>query len=154
MEGAVLRDFRQDDQRSLRQLVLDGLAERWGDDYDPTANPDLDDIWATYVARGSEVVVAEHDDVIVGAGTLRPEPDGRGRILRMSVAASHRRRGVARSIVQELFARADRRGLDPVVVLTDTPWTSAIALYRSCGFTELDLLNGDTEFVRRSANSI
>lgn len=147
-DRVTLRDLRLADQQVVRALVLDGLRDRWGDAYDPTANPDLDDIWATYVARGAEVVVAEHDGALVGTGTLRPEPDGSGRILRMSVASSLRRRGVARAIVEELVGRAARRGLEPVVVLTDTPWTSAVELYRSCGFTEVGRSDGDTHFVR------
>jgi len=34
-----------------------------------------------------------------------------------------------------------------VRVLTDTPWLSAVALYRSCGFTEAGRDDADTHFV-------
>ena len=37
--------------------------------------------------------------------------------------------------------------MSEVRVLTDTPWTSAVALYRACGFTELGSDGTDTHFV-------
>jgi hypothetical protein len=51
----VMRDFTHGDQIAVRELVLGGMRERWGDAYDPSANPDLDDISTTYVSRGAEV---------------------------------------------------------------------------------------------------
>lgn len=45
--------------------------------------------------------------------------------------------------------RARRRGMTEVQALTDTPWTSAVALYRSCGFTETGRDEVDTHFSLR-----
>jgi len=144
----VIRDLRTDDQDAVRSLVLAGMRERWGDVYDPEANPDLDDIWATYVEAGAEVVVVERDGVIVATGTLRAEPDGRGRIVRMAVDGTHRRQGLGRSVVDELVRRAARKGLTEVVVLTDIPWASARALYEACGFAEVDRDATDVHYAR------
>jgi ribosomal protein S18 acetylase RimI-like enzyme len=142
-----LRDFEPGDQPRLRALILDGLADRWGGAFDASRNPDLDDIDATYVQRGADVVVVEEDGALVATGTLVAEGDGVGRIVRMSVAGSHRRRGLGRRVVDELVARARARGMRELRVLTDTPWTSAVALYRSCGFRELGDDGVDTHFV-------
>jgi hypothetical protein len=38
-------------------------------------------------------------------------------------------------VIAELVERATQRGLDPLRVTTDTPWSDAVALYASCGFT-------------------
>jgi GNAT superfamily N-acetyltransferase len=76
-------------------------------------NPDVDDMWRSYVSRGGEIVVCVEDGGIVGTGTLLPEPDGGGRIMRMSVARTRRRRGIGRLIVTALVRRADQRGLRP-----------------------------------------
>jgi ribosomal protein S18 acetylase RimI-like enzyme len=143
----VLRDFEPCDQAPVRELVLSGMRERWGDAYDPLANPDLDNISASYVDRGADVVVAEIGGEIVATGMLRPEGDGRGRIVRVSVDQAHRQRGFGRQLVEELVRRARRRGMLEVVVLTDTPWTSALALYRSCGFNDVGEDENDTHFV-------
>lgn len=140
----MLRDFVPRDQAAVRELVLAGMGERWSDAYDPSFNPDLDDISTSYVERGADVVVVEIGGAIVATGILRPDPDGRGRILRMSVDQGYRRQGLGRQVVEELVRRARRRGMIGVVVLTDTPWASALAPYRSCGFEEVGRDDTDT----------
>lgn len=142
----VMRDFTSGDQVAVRDLVLAGMRERWGEAYDPRANPDLGDISTSYVDRGAEVVVVEIGGVIVATGILRPYLNRRGQILRMSVDQGHRRQGLGRQVVAELVRRARRRGMIEVVVLTDTPWTSAVGLYRSCGFAEVGHDDTDTHF--------
>lgn len=79
-------------------------------------------------------------------GALIPGDDTVGRIVRMSVAAAHRRQGLARRTVEELLRRARRRGMSEVRVLTDTPWTSAVELYAACGFAEVRRDATDTHF--------
>jgi ribosomal protein S18 acetylase RimI-like enzyme len=140
----ITRDFSLDDQALVRSLILDGLRERWGELYDPTRNPDLDDIARSYLQRGSDVVVAEADGELVAVGMLIPRSARQGQIVRMSVAARVRRRGVGRMVVEDLLDRARRRGMSEVVVLTDTDWTSAVALYRACGFDETGRDSEDT----------
>lgn len=122
------------------------MRERWSDAYDPCANPDLDDISTNYVDRGAEVVVVEIGGAVVATGILLAVPEGRGRILRMSVDRHFRRQGLGRQIVEELVRRAGGRAMVEVVVRTDTPWASALALYRSCGFTEVHQDHSDTHF--------
>ncbi|MSO86990.1 MAG: GNAT family N-acetyltransferase [Acidimicrobiia bacterium] len=143
------RPFVADDHASVRDLILAGMRERWGDAYEPSANPDLDDIRSTYVDRGADVVVIEAGGRIIATGTLVPLDHGTGQIVRMSVDARHRREGLARGVVEHLLRRARERGLAEVIVLTDTPWVSARALYRACGFVETGHDDTDTHFSRR-----
>jgi GNAT superfamily N-acetyltransferase len=150
--GLVLRDFDARDQDALRLLILAGLRERWGDSFDDSRNPDLDDFTASYVEHGAEIVVLEDDGALVATGTLVPE-EAAGRIVRMSVAEAHRRQGLGRRIVDELVRRARHRGMTEVRVLTDTPWQSAVALYRACGFTDLGDDGADTHFRRDLSSS-
>lgn len=145
----VIRDFVARDQAAVRELVLEGMSERWADDYDPSYNSDLDNIMGNYVERGAEVIVVELEGQIVATGTLIPDGAQRGRIVRTSVDRRYRRRGLGRQVVEELIARARQRNLVEVVVLTDTPWTSAVALYRSCGFDEVGRDCTDTHLAMR-----
>ena len=147
----MIRDFEPRDQEAVRSLVLAGMRERWGDAYDPSANADLDDIAGTYVAPGAEVAVLELGGRVVACGTLLFESESRGRIVRVSVDADHRRRGFGRQIVDHLVDRASDRGVAEVVVTTDSPWTSAVDLYLSCGFAEVARDEADTHLVKRSA---
>ena len=145
----MLRDATAGDQATARAVILDGLRERWGAAFDESLNPDLDDIWESYIATGGEFVVAEIGGLIVGCGALRIESGSQARILRVSVAAAARRRGIGMQIVNELVRRARRRGVREVLVLTDSPWESAIALYRACGFQEVEVDATDTHFALR-----
>jgi ribosomal protein S18 acetylase RimI-like enzyme len=66
-----------------------------------------------------------------------PSPNT-GEIKRMYVAPSARRRGLSKVILAELEASARSAGLDWLVLETGQPQTSAIELYRSSGYTEVD----------------
>jgi ribosomal protein S18 acetylase RimI-like enzyme len=142
----VLRDFDVNDQPVVRALILSGMADRWGDQFDAAANPDTDDLWSSYVLQGGEIVVVEERGVIVATGALVRDPDGAGRILRLSVDRRCRRRGLARKVVAELVERARRRDLATVRVTTDTPWSDAVALYSSCGFEVVVQTEAATHF--------
>jgi ribosomal protein S18 acetylase RimI-like enzyme len=65
---------------------------------------------------------------------------------RMSVAAAYRREGRARAMVSELVRRAREHQLVEVLVRADTPWTSAVELYRACGFEITGADETDTRF--------
>lgn len=56
----------------LSPAGVDDGWDRWGDAFDASVNPDLDDIAATYVEAGAEVVVLEADGRIRATGTLAP----------------------------------------------------------------------------------
>lgn len=90
-------------------------------------------------------MVIESDDALIAIGMLVAESD-KGRIVRMSVAPDRRRLGLGRLVVDELLTWARVREMSEVVVLTDTAWHSAVALYRACGFVELAVDDVDTHF--------
>ncbi len=141
----LLRPFRPDDQQAVRELVLNGLGEHFGV-IDATLNPDLDDIQSTYVDSGGLFIVAEIDRCIVGTGALIEEEPGVGRLVRMSVAAAFRGQGIGRALVRHLLDAARERGYARVVCETNHDWSDAIGLYRSCGFREVALIDGDRHF--------
>lgn len=141
----IIDRFRHEHQPVVEQLIQDGLRDRWGDNFNPAFNQDVLDIQGNYVDAGAIVLVAELDGRIVATGTLSIDgPDGE--IVRMSVASTHRRRGLARMMVEALIESARAHSLERVRVATDTPWRSAVALYRSTGFTEVRADETETHF--------
>lgn len=132
-DEVMLRPFVAADQAAVRSLILSGLGEHFGH-VDETLNPDLDDIAASYLARGAVFLVAERDGRLIGTGALVPGKDGTGQIVRVSVAPDARRHGIARRIVARLIAMAAARGLTRLLVETNRDWHAAIALYERCGF--------------------
>ncbi len=139
------RPFRHEDQQAVRALVLAGLGDHFGT-IDPTMNPDLDDIWSSYVARGAEVLVIEVGGEIVATGTLAVESPATGRLVRMSVAKSARGQGLGRLLVNRLLDTARERAMTRVLVETNHDWWDAIGLYRACGFQEIGVWSGDRHF--------
>lgn len=128
---AEIADFQPEDQDEVRALILAGLAEHWGSP-DETLNRDLDDIPASY-GHGRTVVVRIAGQV-VATGTIVPRDPATAEICRISVASTHRRRGLGRQVVQELLATARRWGATAVVLETTSDWTEVEAFHRSCGF--------------------
>ena len=90
-------------------------------------------------------VVGYVDDVPVAMGGWRRLGDRPGlpspncaEIKRMYVTPSARRRGLSRTVLVELETTARAAGIDWLVLETGQPQKSAIELYRSSGYTEVD----------------
>ena len=80
MPDINLMPFRPEDQVTVKQLLLAGLAEHWGQ-IDPTKNPDLNDIAVTYAS--ADFLVAWSDRRIVGCGALVPRANQIAEIVRI-----------------------------------------------------------------------
>ncbi len=145
-----IRPFEPRDQETARMLILAGLGEHFGW-IDETRNPDLDDIAANYIQRGSIFIVAEIDGKLVGTAALIPESKDTGRIVRVSVSQMQRRKGIGRVLVSHLLDAARYKGFAQVRVSTDNGWEDAIGLYGHCGFTEYKRDEIGVYFVRELA---
>jgi len=66
-----------------------------------------------------------------------PSPDA-AEIKRMYVAPPFRGRGLSRLVLAELETSARAAGVDWMVLETGQPQTSAVRLYRTSGYTEVD----------------
>jgi ribosomal protein S18 acetylase RimI-like enzyme len=132
-----IREFRLTDQTIVKQLILDGLKEHFGR-IDPTLNPDLNDIYKSYVQAGHYFVVGEIGGEIVGTAALVQESTSTGRIVRVTVSPQQRRSGIGRQLVHHLLKKAKTRAFKQVLVETNNDWFDAIRLYKGCGFEEFD----------------
>lgn len=144
MRDVILARFTPDDQPAARALILAGLEERWGA-LDLSLNPDLNDIATSYAA--GVFLVAKLDGRLVGTGALLPEGEGMGRIMRMSVAHAHRRRGIGARILRALLDEAQARGYRTIVLETTETWHDAIAFYLRHGFRIVARHDGEVHFM-------
>lgn len=142
IENLIIRPFQSTDQQATKALILQGLGERFGM-INPDLNPDLDDINATYIESGFLFVVCEIDSTLIGTGALIKEEVNIGRIVRVSVANTHRQRGIGRLITDYLITAAPNLGYSMIVVETNEDWFDALQLYQRCGFMEYDRRNGE-----------
>jgi GNAT superfamily N-acetyltransferase len=100
---------------------------------------------ADFEAPSGHFVVGYLDGVPAAMGGWRrlgdrpglPSPDT-AEIKRMYVAPAARRRGLSRVVLAELEASAREAGLDWLVLETGQPQVSAVSLYRSSGYVEVD----------------
>lgn len=145
----VIRPFRPPDQVAVKTLILAGLEEHWGT-LDPTKNPDLDNIAATYDT--DMFLVVQLGAEVVGTGALIHEEAGTARIVRMSVASHLRRQGIGRAILQQLYKIAQAKGYRRLVLETTETWQDAIAFYKQNGFQVVDQYGGDIHFSRAVAD--
>ena len=139
----MIKPFEPENQQAAKALILAGLAEHWGT-LDLTRNPDLDDIGTTYA--GGVFLVAWLGEQVVGAGALVLHAGNVGEIVRMSVAAGLRRRGVGRLILNKLVEHANARGLHRLILETTAAWQDAVAFYQRCGFRITHYQDGDVYF--------
>jgi GNAT superfamily N-acetyltransferase len=136
--------FRPENQTEVKRLILAGLTEHWGQ-LDPTKNPDLDDIGATYAQ--ATFLVAWWHGTIVGTGALLPRSAQIAEIVRMSVAPSMRRHGIGRRLLQHLMAHAKAQGYRRMILETTAAWHDVIAFYQRQGFQITHHREGDVYFV-------
>lgn len=125
------RDFRLADQNAVKTLVLAGLEARWGF-IEPGLNLDLNAIGQHY--SDGHVLIGLLDNEIVVCGMLTPHSETTTEIVRMSVAASHRRRGLGRMLLEALGSRARQTGQRQIILETTKGWDDAVAFYESYGF--------------------
>lgn len=142
-EAVFIRCFHPADQTAAQGLILAGLQEHWGQ-LDPTKNPDLDDIAATYA--DGVFLTAWRGGELVGTGALVPEAERIGRVVRMSVAAHLRRQGIGTLILQRLCEHARAAGYRRLVLETTANWRDAIAFYERRGFRPVESRAGDLHF--------
>ena len=135
--------FQPEDQAEVKNLILAGLAEHWGV-LDPTKNPDLNDIRLTYA--NAIFLVAWQNNKIIGTGALIPQSNDTAEIVRMSVAAEARRKGIGKKILWKLREQATLNGYKRLVLETTQTWVEVIEFYKGFGFQITHYLDGDVYF--------
>lgn len=152
--GILIEPFQPEDQQAVKTLILDGLVEHWGW-LDPYKNPDLNDIASSYV--DSVFLVARQSGQVIGTGALVHRSESTAEIVRMSVAASHRRQGIGRLILERLVNHAHRIGMKQIILETTAAWEEVVEFYQNAGFELSHYTDGDAFFfmdIEAQANSM
>ena len=144
LQNITIVPFKTAYQAEVKNLILAGLVEHWGT-LDPSKNPDLDDISASY-ANGL-FLVALLDEKLIGTGAIIPKDNYTAEIVRMSVAAPMRRKGIGKIILSKLCDHARSTGCRRVILETTDSWHEVIAFYKRYGFQITHYLDGDVYFV-------
>ena len=147
----TVRHFVESDQPQVKKLILAGLKERWGI-LDDNANPDIDDIAASYGAEN--FIVVFRDDQLGGTGGLAAETGSVVRVVRMWIAKDLRRAGIGTMILARLLELSSQRGCSKVLLETTATWTDAIAFYQKHGFKIDGYRDGDVHFFKELVSDL
>jgi ribosomal protein S18 acetylase RimI-like enzyme len=94
--------------------------------------------WRPLLAGGATLIGAFDVEALAGFAIYRPRiGDGVANLAALYVSRSHRRRGVASRLVEEVARLARARGARRLYV-SATPSSSAVGFYRSHGFAPTD----------------
>lgn len=75
---------------------------------------------------------------VVASGALRPIDERAVELRRMYVQRDHRKKGIARSMVERLEREARALGYEWIRLETGYKQEPAMALYRACGFQPIE----------------
>ena len=113
-----------------RERILEITRDVWeGHDYLPR----VFDGWVSDAAAAFQAV--EVDGVVVGVQRMRPYAEGLVWYEGLRVASSHRRRGIARSMLESAIAEAREQGFREMRLATGN--AEAVPLFESVGFKRL-----------------
>jgi GNAT superfamily N-acetyltransferase len=128
----LVRPFQRTDQGAARELIESGLGEHFGY-VDANANPDLRDIHSSYSLLGHPFFVAEVAEQLVGTtGMLIKQREAQ--LVRVSVAKSHRRCGVATQLMNHCIEFTRQRQVSVLIAHTQPEWPDALGFYLHHGF--------------------
>ena len=82
----------------------------------------------------NHVIIIYENEIAVGCGAIKHFNENSMEIKRMFVSTSHRRKGIARKILNELTSWAKELGYKTCVLETSDTMTSAVKLYTNSGF--------------------
>ncbi len=142
IDGLPVRELRPEDADAVIELIASTYAEYPGCVLDlPGVDDDLPELAARLERAGGRGWVVTDEGRVVACVGVVPTGEARAELKRLYVAATHRRRGIGRALVDLVEQHATSRwGTTRVELWSDTRFTDAHRLYERCGYTA----TGDT----------
>jgi ribosomal protein S18 acetylase RimI-like enzyme/predicted transcriptional regulator len=125
---------------SEHKRAFERLNREWITTHFTLEEPDLQalrDPEGYILNKGGHILVAVHDDRVVGVCALLKMDDRTFELAKMAVAPKSRGLNIGRRLGEAALARAKASGATSVYLESNTKLEPAIALYRALGFVEV-----------------
>lgn len=99
----------------------------------PGVTDSLVDVGRVIAGRTSFLLVAVQDDEVIGS-VIASFDGWRGQLYRLAVHPAHRRRGIARALVEAALTRLARRGAVRIMAIVERDRGVAQRFWKSAGF--------------------
>lgn len=91
-----------------------------------------------YLPPSGRLILAEQDGEVIGMGGVIKYKDDIGEIVRMYVRSAYRRKGIGKSLLEQILGEARELGYSKVYLGSWGFMKAAHALYSTCGFEEIE----------------
>lgn len=94
------------------------------------------------IDKGGFIFYAKLNDQIVGTASLLKKNDAVFELGKMAVTAQSRGYGIGNLLLEHSLDFAKQKGIQKIILYSNTALEAAINLYRKYGFVEIELENG------------
>jgi putative acetyltransferase len=132
MELIVFRTFEPGDELAFRLL-----NEAWIEEFFALEDKDREVLGdpTTYILEpGGAIFMAEDDGEPIGCCALLAMGEGSFELAKMTIATSHRGRGIGREFLRYIVAESSKLGIRRLYLETNSKLKNAIHLYEAVGF--------------------
>lgn len=142
MNKIIITAIEEKDNRAVAALIRKTLEEfdipKQGTVY---SDPTTDDLYQLFQAPRSVFYVAYRGDELTGCCGIYPTeglPDGCAELVKFYVADSARGLGIGKTLMQRSVDFAKQSGYRQLYLESFPGFTTAIAMYKKCGFQSLE----------------
>jgi GNAT superfamily N-acetyltransferase len=135
-DGLAIRRYEPRDNERVWELHWEGVLNTTRDypKVDPKYDADLSALEDEYLGDGSNFWVVDGPEGLVGMAAIRRIDEKTGRLRRMRVTESWRRKGIARALLDEAIAFCRSCGYQRLILDTTEHQTAAQRMYEGAGF--------------------
>lgn len=116
----------------------------WLDKYGLTEEGDLkmlDHPEREIIAPGGALYLAKSGEEVVGSAALINEGNGMFELAKMSVADTHKGKGISKLLIEKCLDKAKELGAKKIYLQSNSQLTTALGLYQKYGFKHIPVVN-------------
>lgn len=143
MEPISIIPFSKNHAKAFADLNYEWIAHFFS--IEPVDRKYLDNPQTEIIDSGGAILLAQHNDTIIGTIALVKMEEGIFELAKMSVQKDYRGRKIGHLIMEACISKAKELGASMIVILSNRKLKNAIHLYGKFGFTDVGIPETDYE---------